>query len=217
MNELLHAAFSGVNVLPTGMILLVVIYWFTVMLGALDMGFLDFDVEADGEADVEIEVDLSVEAGTDVPFYLSVLSFFNLGKVPFMVFMTFLALPFWFMAIVGNHYLGIDSILIGILALSGYFFVSLFIAKFCTMPFVVLFRKMEESEEDKFNPIGKICVASLPLSSSRIGQVTIDAKGSYIINAKSPEGKSLQKGEQGLVIEFNEALQCYIVEPYQGI
>ena len=72
MWELIQWAFSPVNVLFTGLLILVVLYWVTVILGALDIHIFDVDVSDSGGHDVDVgdighDVDVDVgDMGHDV-------------------------------------------------------------------------------------------------------------------------------------------------------
>jgi hypothetical protein len=77
MNEVLAYSFEPVNLFPTILLIITVLYWMAVMLGALDMGFLDFDLDADFETDVEVDIDLGSEVDGDVSsgFFTDILVF----------------------------------------------------------------------------------------------------------------------------------------------
>ena len=89
MRELLEFAFSGINLVPTVLMIFVIIYWFIVILGIVDIDSLDFDLDMDLDADADLDADV------DVGGLSSVLAFFNIGHMPLMVFVTFFTLPLW--------------------------------------------------------------------------------------------------------------------------
>ncbi|MTI32289.1 OB-fold-containig protein [Xanthovirga aplysinae] len=210
MSELFSASVSVVNIIPTTLLVFILIYWVTVILGVLDFNFLDFDLELDLELDAEADGEISVA------WLNSVLAFFNLGKVPFMVFMSFLALPLWIISVLSNHFLGNTSILIALLILLADFFISLFVAKFLTMPLIKLFGKMEEDTEGAVTVVGKICTVLLRVEDGKLGQAKVNHSGSPILlNVRSAKGVSLKKGETGLVIDYLESEKIYLIEPYK--
>ncbi len=45
MNDLLQAAISAPNIIPTALLVFVLVYWLVVILGAIDIDFFDVDVE----------------------------------------------------------------------------------------------------------------------------------------------------------------------------
>lgn len=135
MLELLYAAFSPVNIALTVLLVLIVLYWLAVIVGALDIHFLHVDVDAGGDvhvdlhadadagADLHLDHDLDVghdlhvdqdaDVGHDVHadggFHAgglrAVLGFFYLGEVPLMVLVSILVLAMWMMSIIANHVL----------------------------------------------------------------------------------------------------------------
>ena len=94
MNELLHAAVAPPNLLPTGLLVFVLLYWLTVILGLIDFKSLDLEVAVDADSDLELGPDttdghLGHHAGeAGVSFLNHALAFFNLGRVPLMVFVS---------------------------------------------------------------------------------------------------------------------------------
>jgi len=219
MKELIIAALSAPNIIPTALLGLVVVYWITVMLGALDFEFLDFDIDA--ALDAEVEMDMSAAAETevhaqmDISWFNSVLIFFNLNKVPFMIFFTMLILPVWIVCIMLNDYLGINSFPGGLIILIPSIFVSLFIAKILTIPFAHLFAHMEKEESESKSAVGKICIASNLITDHKIGQAKIKTSGSPILlNVITDKGNQLQTGESGLVIKYLKDRNIYLVAPY---
>jgi len=211
MQELLDASIQGANIIPTAMLIFILIYWIVVILGVIDLDMFDIDVDVDADVDgPEIDADVSVG------WLNSVLAFFNLGQIPLMIFLSFLVLPMWIISVQINHLLGNSNLLLGIALLIPNLLVSLFIAKFLTMPFVKLFSKMSDEGETTTTMIGKICRVILPLNSESVGQVEVNVEGSnYRISAKTVDNKKMQKGAEGLVIEYHENGKYYVVEPYE--
>jgi hypothetical protein len=105
MNELLEAAIAGVNIIPTSLLIFILVYWMIVMMGLIDMHAIDISPDHDYHMDVHTDVDTDGPAkeidnghgynSGSVSWLNSVLAFFNLGQIPFMVFMSFLILPMW--------------------------------------------------------------------------------------------------------------------------
>ncbi|MCE7992062.1 MAG: DUF1449 family protein [Roseivirga sp.] len=210
MKELLELSFQGANAIPSFLLIFVLIYWVVVMFGAVDMDFFDIDVDVDVDGP-EVDADADISVG----WLNSVLIFFNLPHIPLMIFVSFLALPMWLISVQLNELIGNTNLLLGIVFLIPNLLVSLFVAKFLTMPFVKLFSKMNAEGETTTTMIGKICHVILTLNSDSVGQVEVNVDGSnYRINAKTTEDRVMKKGEEGLVIEYHEDGKYYVVEPY---
>ncbi len=241
MKELFEAAFSGVNMIPTVMLLLILVYWIFVIIGAMDMDFLnvevetdidvdvdlDVDVDVDVEADVDIDVDADASIDTDtdveshdvgsVAFLNSVLTFFNLGRIPFMVWLSFLIIPMWVMSILFNHYLHNSSFLISLVALVPIFIASLLVSKVLTAPIAAVFEKLKKNDDDSFNYTGKMCNVLMTASHDKFGQAEINRDGNiYRVNILTKnKDVTLNKGDSALIIEFLSEKKCYLVEPYK--
>ena len=55
MQELLHYAVEPVNIVFTGLLILVIMYWLSVMIGALDLSSFDLDFDTDVDIDVDVD------------------------------------------------------------------------------------------------------------------------------------------------------------------
>lgn len=208
MSELLQAALSSVNIIPTAFLVFVLLYWAAVIFGLLDLDFLD----------VEMETEVNADGVSSVAWLNSALAFFNLGKVPLMVFLTFLALPFWSISILANYYLNNNSALLGAFYLVPGFIAALFISKVLTMPFVRLFATLEKEHDSAAIIIGQICTVILPANTTELGQAAVKTKGSpLLLNVKTTNGSALKKGETALVIDYNNENNFYLIEPYESI
>ena len=206
MTELLQFAFAGVSIVPTLLLLFTLIYWIIVILGVIDVDSLDIDLDLDMDLDADIEI-----GGL-----ATVLSFFNIGHMPLMIFVTFFSLPFWMLTLLTLDFLHIDSVLLGLLVLFPAAFVCLFIAKFLTIPIAKFYRKVRMETEAIKHIVGQLCVAKLPIGDRKTSQAEIKVNGtSVLINVRTRGGQQVAKGQQALVIELNEEDQIYFVEPYQ--
>ena len=205
MLELLDAAVSAPNIIPTALLVFVLVYWLVVILGAIDLDFFDVDVDMEAEADVDGELSIS--------WLNHVLAFFNLGQVPFMLFLTFLVVPWWAVTVLGNHYLGTESFVFSLAILLPALLVSLFVAKFMTMPFVRVYQALDQ--EDNTTPVGKICRMTSTASDTKVGQAQVSTSGAPIVlNVRAYEGSSLVAGDSAMVIEYDAGGNVYLVEPY---
>lgn len=205
MLKLLDAAVSAPNIIPTALLVFVLVYWLVVILGAIDLDFFDVDVDLEAEADVDGELSVS--------WLNHVLAFFNLGQVPFMLFLTFLVVPWWAITVLGNHYLGNESFALSLVVLIPALLVSLFVAKFLTMPFVRVYQALDQ--EDNTTPVGKICQMTSGASHAKVGQAQVTTNGAPIVlNVRAYEGRSLLAGDSAMVIEYDAGRNVYLVEPY---
>ncbi|MGB3466044.1 MAG: hypothetical protein WBA74_12270 [Cyclobacteriaceae bacterium] len=213
MQELFDHSFSMINIVPTFLLFFSLLYWVIVMLGAIDLDFFDVDIDLDVDTDVDLDTPDDISIG----WFNSVLVFFNLDQIPLMIFITFLALPMWFISVVGNYYLAVDNVGMSLLLLIPNFIVSLFIAKFTTMPFVKLFSRLNKEETTRISFIGKICRVILVATDQHVGQAEVKQDGSsFLISTRSVGNRNISKGDTALIIEYNEENKTYLIEPYQN-
>ena len=138
MTELLQAAIAPPNLLPTGLLVFVLLYWLTVIVGVLDMKTVDLDLDDHGHFPHPGDLHHDAPGG----WLNGALAFFNLGRIPLMVFLSFVFLPLWVGSILTNYYTGNTSLLLSLAFFLPLLIGSLFVAKFLTLPFVKLFTAM---------------------------------------------------------------------------
>src|SRR5690606_23128689 len=108
-----HHAFSPQNLLATFILSFCIVYWLIVIVGAIDVDMIDFDVDVDTDVDVDVDGGDAGESG--VAWLNQVLAFFNLGRVPFMVWLTIVAIPLWVGSIIVSFLVQNYSFLISLL------------------------------------------------------------------------------------------------------
>ncbi|WP_430935095.1 hypothetical protein [Saccharicrinis sp. 156] len=218
MKETIDAAFSMINIIPTVLLILILIYWLTVIVGVFNVDSFDIDADADVDIDVDVEADIDMSAADSILWVNSALAFFNLGKIPFMLLLSFFALSLWVISMLMNYHLNNESVLLSLVYLIPNVFVSAFITKLITSPFVKLFAKAESDIESNRKLTGKMCLVTLSATHNKMGQAEIKIEGSsFIINVMSTEEKySLRKGDSCLVIDYIPEKKIYLIEPYKN-
>lgn len=212
MTELLHAAIAPPNLLPTGLLVFVLLYWLTVIAGLLDMKTVDLSI--DDHSHFHHSADAHHDA--HVGWLSGALAFFNLGRVPLMVFLSFVALPLWVGSILVNYYSGNTSLLRGLALLLPLLVGSLFVAKLLTLPFVKLFAALEKDHDGGAEVIGRVCTVRVPATATHLGQATMLTNGApLMLNVRSTDA-ALAKGDSALVIDFDAQRNCYLVVPYSA-
>lgn len=219
MIELIEAAFSPVNVVFTGLLLLVVVYWVLMIIGALDIDFLNVDadvhVDADVDADMDVHSQADIEAGgVEVGFLRSILQFFYVGKVPIMVLISVLSLSLWTISMIANHVLNPMGIgWFGLVISVANIVLSLMILKALAVPLKGVFKHFHDDPNRSKPVIGSLGrVITGDVTSERMGQVEIATKGApTILNAMTAEGEVLHKGDEAVVLERDSKSGVYIV------
>ncbi|MGI4866303.1 MAG: hypothetical protein ACRYFZ_20420 [Janthinobacterium lividum] len=210
MTELLQAAVLPPNLVATGLLVFVLLYWLTVIVGLLD--FKTADLHLGGH--VDLHADGAHLPHGDSDWLNGALAFFNLGRIPLMVFISFVALPLWVGSILANYYTGNTSLLRGLVFLLPLFVGSIFLAKFLTLPFVKLFAALEKDHDGGAVALGKVCTVLLPATTDQLGQATVHIDGApLMLNVRALSG-ALAKGETALVIDYDAQRRCYLIEAY---
>jgi hypothetical protein len=219
LSGIVDILFSPPNIIPTLIFGFVMSYWLLVIFGALDMSSLDIDIEFDVEADIEVdyESDLASTGEHDVSFLNNILRFFNLKDIPLMFFLTFWILPTLFSNALFNNILNIKTFLPSLLIFIPSAFISLFIAKFATWPFIKMFKALDDDSESAMDLLGRIVTVKFPINEKEIGQAEAFQNGaSLLLNVKTKIG-NMQKGDQAMIVKYNPADDCYLVEPHYSI
>ncbi len=228
MAELIQVSFSILNLPFTLLLLLVLLYWSIVMFGALDISFLDFDLDADLDTDVDVSADVNLDAdvdagadidgGTELGWVQSLLAFVNLGTVPFMIVISFFALFLWVGSVLGNHYFNAaDSGWTALLVFLPNFGISLLATKLITAPLKKMFASMQKEERERRVIVGKVGIAITSVESNRLGQIEVPTSGApLLLNAKTFGGRPINKGQQAVVVEFNETENLYYIQPFES-
>ena len=74
MKELFYFAIAGANIIPTALLFIILVYWLTVLIGLADLDMFDLDLDLDGD-------------GSGLEWLNNVLRYFNLGRIPLMIFL----------------------------------------------------------------------------------------------------------------------------------
>jgi hypothetical protein len=213
MTELLQAAVLPPNLVATGLLVFVLLYWLTVIVGLLD--FKTADLHLGGH--VDLHADAGHVHGPNTDWLNGALAFFNLGRVPLMLFVSFVALPLWVGSILTNYYTGNTSLLRGLVFLVPLLLASLFVAKVLTQPFVRLFKALEKDHDGGAVALGKVCTVLLPATADHLGQATVRIDGAPLMLNVRTTGGPLAKGETALVIDYDAPRRCYLIEPYATV
>lgn len=205
MSELFKNAITGGNLIPTVLLILVTLYWIIVIIGVLDLDFLEVDLDA-GDA-----------AG---PFY-AILAFLKVGDVPFMLVFSILSLNFWIIAML-MHYLPIaPGGVVNTVLLLPAMILSIFITKFECVPLKAIFKNssMLDNADNEEVVIRRLCKVKCDVSSERFGQAEIERDGaSLVINVKPEfEEETFRKDEIACVFRKDSDKDLYYIVKVEGV
>ena len=211
MGEVLTEAVMPMNLVFTVMLGLVVVYWIMVILGALDVDFLDIDFDSD--VDIDADADVDFDGGGPLR---ALLEFFYVGEVPVMVLFSVLALSLWTISVLSNHYFNpAGSMLMALPLAAGNLFVSCVVVKFFGVPLRKFFQSFETDANASRPVIGRICtIVTTEVRGDRLGQGEMAGKGAPIlINVKAEADQVFKKGDEAVVLSKDPVTGVYAIGP----
>ncbi len=206
---LYEAAFSPVNIVYSIVMIMLSVYWLTVILGVIDLGAfdLDFDLDADvGDVDVDVE---GAIPGLNSQWFLS---FFNLGEVPIMLYITIMTLVMWVGSVQINNWIQNENIWLAMALAIPNFIFALFVAKFAVIPFKWM--KIERPVLDEF--AGKICLVTSGEVNDNFGECELREEDGVSIKlmSRTRNGEVLVKGDAATIVEKVRPENIFIVTKY---
>ncbi|GAB4414246.1 MAG: hypothetical protein OHK0039_21860 [Bacteroidia bacterium] len=233
MQELYQLAIAPPTLPYTIMLGLVLLYWLTVFIGALDLNFLDFSLDKDVDLSVDKDIDLGIDKDVDLSvdkdidldkgvevegdgWMSSVLSFFNLGQVPFMIFLSLLVLVMWVGSIVAHRLLGGNLDWFFLLWLIPNLILGLFLTKLLSTPFKGLHKHLTASGTQKRELVGKIGVVTIDIRPQKMGRIELVVdEQSFALDVLSHATETIPSGAQALIVEYDAAEDTFWVEPFE--
>ena len=217
MTELFQAAFSAQNIIYTVLLVLVLIYWLSVILGALDMNIFDIDLDVDTDFDVDLDADVDIDGGGTSGWLAGALRFFNFGKLPTMVILSFAILFAWMINVLVNHYFGGGSLIFAVMLMIPNLFVSLLLTIVITTPLVPIFQQLNTPEEE-VDYIGMMCKLTITADKTKKGQAEVIHKDRslliYVKVDKEEEVEKINKGEEAFILRSStDASYFFIKKP----
>lgn len=201
-----EGCFSWPSYPATLFLLLVGAYWVLVMIGALDLefldlGFLDFDLDAD------IDTDVSVLQVGFLP-----LKWLNLGSVPTMLWVSVFAIAGWMTSRLFNSpapHPSFDWLADGqaILRDTG---IAIFITKCVTQPLRGRFDPVEPNQA--LDLIGTTCTVTTSEVTASFGEAEYTTNGAPLKLTVRAVEQSLAKGDAALIVDFDPNQNLYLVK-----
>lgn len=208
MKEIWEQALLGYNLPLTALLGLVFLFWVFSLLG---LGDADAEVDADGTIDAEVDGDVDTEG-----LFGFLMRAVNAQDIPVMLVLSLLTLFMWAVAIASNYYFNpgqSSTVALGLLFVN--FFLSVFLVKLTTQPLRPFFHSIKNDKEHQEPLIGSAGVVKSRVLDGDFGQCeVVRPKGApALLNCRLAEGdKPLERGDQILVIGFDDANQKFIAK-----
>ncbi len=208
MQEVLQLALHPFNLVYSILLALIVLYWISVILGAVDISALDFDFDADVDMDVDADANVSVGG-----WFTAVFNFFHFDRLPFMLIMSIVVLSAWTLSIISNHHWGNYSLGFTLAMTAPIILTSFIVAKFLSYPLIPLFSAMNQAVAP-VEYVGMNCKVKLPPADQKFGQAGTYYQGDeLLVNIKSQY--ELQAGQEVVIIGRTEDKRYWLVEPLE--
>jgi hypothetical protein len=216
MTNLFDLIIHPANLPYTVLLGVILIYWFTVVLGVLDLDFLDIDIDADADLDVDVDVDVDVDADTDVSVspggFTAILSFLHIGKVPFMLYMSVLVIVFWANAMFVSVFFPPTNDTHFWIWLAPIVFTGLLLTKGLTYPLVKVHSKLNDKATRSRDLVGKTCEIVTTVNPSGYGQAEITHNDQhFLLTVFSNEQTPISRQSNALIIGYDAEKEAYEV------
>lgn len=199
LTELLRFAFTGVNIIPTVILILMQCYWLIAITGFFDFEFLDIDVDLEGADAVGPLGAIAV--------------FINIGQVPVALVFSLIVLNFWILAML-MYFLPIAAggFINGVLLLPA-LIASIYITKNEIKPLKNIFKERKTFDDIEHKVLTRRCTLMCDLEEGILGQARVKQKGASIVVNVKPEFKeeSFKKGEIAFVFRKDNEKDIYYI------
>jgi len=200
-----------------------------VIIGALDLGSFDVDLDVDVDVDVDVDIDVDVDVDADVDtdvnasgsggWMISALTFFNFGKVPFMVIFSFTSFFMWLLAVVITFNYTDCTIWFPLIVFIPILFVSLIATKIFTTPLIGLFAALRNGDAKEIDFIGLTGEMVTITTNSKVGQMEIMVENNHIklyVKAEENHNGIIKDGTKVVIVRINDNdKDLYIVSPVE--
>jgi hypothetical protein len=203
MADILHTCFSGPVLPASALLIMVVLFWGLVILGALDLDVLDLDIDIEPAQDV----------GWLPSIGLVTLRFLNVGPIPLMIWLSIFSLSLWIISVTWHDPSYNDDNWIALQVLIRNVALALLATKVLTQPLLRFAQKTEMRKSADL--LGQVCVISTSEVTEKNGQAKLHTEGApLLLHVRTREGL-LRKGDLARIIDFDPANLIYYVEKLQ--
>lgn len=228
MQEFLNIILNFPTAMYTLLMGVVILYWITVILGAVDIDLFDLDAELDADVDVDVDVDVDADVGVNaegdvgaVGAVVSVLEALGLVGVPLTISMSLLVFFNWCATFLGVYFLrqgGLEGGLLNAAVVVGSMLLSLGATSLTVRPLRPLFQSKSGARAADALVGHTVQVISGSVSPAQ-GRAQMALEGSTVnlsIRCER-EDNGLKRGDEALIIGYDAARHLYMVEPMNAM
>ena len=233
MTELLDASLRFPTVIFTVGLVIALVYWLFVVLGALDVDLFHADVAGAGKGGAEAlkglgdavtagkggaeavkGVKADLDGGVDGGFWHAL----GLAAVPITISFSLVMLVGWVASLLAMHHgagLGLGGWL-SPLVLLAVIVVGVPLAGVLVRPLAPLFRM--QSGKTNRDYVGATCTITTGHVDDDFGQATVEDGGTVlVIPVRCDRPGALGRGARALIIDYDDQRNAYLVEPVEAL
>jgi len=233
MQEFLDTALSMPTLAFTAMIGITLLYWVSVMVGALDLEIFDPGGALDGVdgaidgmegmaagADVDVDVDAGVDGDASVGGLAGALHALRLRYAPLTVVFSFITLFGWLISFFASRYLDplipLPGIASGAIVMLGALLVAMPLTSLITRPLAPLFKTISARQNKDL--IGSVVTVKTGRVDQSFGQASLqDGQAELLLKVRCDDGDQLSRGDQALIVGWDEASKTFDLEPMDAL
>jgi hypothetical protein len=216
MEAFLAALIAFPTVCFTGLVGLMLFYWLSVIMGALDIDFLS---PAPGHADIGADAHVDSDVGISGHAPHGIHNFISLGKVPVTIIFSAFTFVGWLLCMVGEMLLRgpissvAGDIVYGLAITPAVLVLAFFITGVVVRPLRGMFSLVTEHAGTSLH--GRMVRITSRSANSTFGTAICDNAGAGIImNVVCRDGITIKRDEMAVVVEYDAAKQTYLVAPF---
>lgn len=238
MADLMSLSVAWINLPFTLALVLVVLYWLSMILGVVHDSHSDIDGHADVDGGVHHDMDAHAHADAHADASADahgdahadahgdadheaagmgatgiVLRFLHADEVPLTAVLSVLTVCLWAATILGNWYLN-PRLALGpaLLLLGPELLIAAVATRFILIPAAPLLGRMNSGVARKAVLVGQVATVKSEEVTERTGQAELMMKGvSLLLNVRTTSGARLSKGDAALITAHDEARGIYEV------
>jgi hypothetical protein len=212
-SDFLLICFSGAN-LPACILLVgVILYSLIGIIVGLDFD-LGVDVDVDIDADADFDVDADPSFGSTLGLGFVVLRFFNIGRVPLMIWAGVFAICYWMISIAFDRFVDDRACREQLLYAVQYGVRNLAVAVVVTKIFTHPLRDRFAFKEPNrlVDLMGQQCTITTSTVTDSFGQAEYKTEATPLrLNVRAKEAP-LSKGDTAVIVGFDKEKSVYFVE-----
>ena len=205
--DFVEVCFSGAPLVASVLLVMAMFYWFLAILAGMDFDLFDFDVDADLDADSAF--------GSLLGVGFVILRFFNIGRVPIMIWGSIFALAFWVTSMLLDRLMDDPAFREEWFYAAQYVVRNLVVAmlatKFLTLPLRDKFDAREPNRPEDL--IGQNCIVLTSEVTESFGQAEFRTEAAPLKLHVREQDSPLTKGDVAVIVGFDSENNVYFVKP----